>query len=180
MTKHLGNILEPMPLMDRARRGRAALVHAGRRLAVVGAAGRARGARGDRPQGAADLLEHRGSFQSLYARDRRLDARRRRPGARATGRCSTGGCCPSSHRLVARGRRGAGGLRHRSAPARRLAELHRRPVQLVRPAVPAAVLGRRPGGAGDPARVPGTLTRLLAPLVPVHHRAGLAGRCCAR
>ncbi len=49
---------------------------------------------------------------------------------------------------------------------RLLAELHRRPVQLVRPPVAATVLGRRPGRARDPARVPDVLTLLLAPIVP--------------
>ena len=41
MSKHLGNILEPMPLMDAARRRRGALVHGRVRLAVGGAPGRA-------------------------------------------------------------------------------------------------------------------------------------------
>ena len=44
MSKHLGNILEPIPLMDRHGADARALVHAGRRLAVVGPPGRARGA----------------------------------------------------------------------------------------------------------------------------------------
>ena len=45
MSKHLGNVLEPIAADGPARRRRAALVHAGRRVAVVGPPGRARGAR---------------------------------------------------------------------------------------------------------------------------------------
>jgi Isoleucyl-tRNA synthetase len=59
MSKHLGNVLEPIPLMNRARRRRAALVLRGLRLAVGRAAGRARRAQRDRQEGAAHLLEHR-------------------------------------------------------------------------------------------------------------------------
>ncbi len=47
------------PAHGRARRRRAAVVHDGERLTVGGAQGRARRARGDRPQGPAHLLEHR-------------------------------------------------------------------------------------------------------------------------
>ena len=92
MSKHLGNILEPIALMDAARRGRGALVHAVRRFAVVGAAHRARGARGDRPQGDADVLEHRVVLSPCTPATTR--GPRRRPGRRAR-RCWTGGRCPS-------------------------------------------------------------------------------------
>ena len=79
------------PADGRARRRRGALVHGGRRLAVVGPPGRARQHPGDRPQDAADLLEHRcPSRCSTPARPagRRPDARRRRrrpAGARPVG-----------------------------------------------------------------------------------------------
>ena len=80
-----------------ARRRRGALVHGRRRLAVVGPPGRARHAAGGRPQGAADLLEHRRVPRPVRPR-RRLDAvgapTRRRP----TGRCSTAGCSSELHR----------------------------------------------------------------------------------
>ena len=59
MSKHLGNILEPIPLMDQPRRRRPALVHAVQRLAVVVAPGRAQGARRDRVQGDPDVLVDR-------------------------------------------------------------------------------------------------------------------------
>ena len=59
MSKHLGNILEPIPLMDRHGADALRWFMLRRRLAVVGPPGRARGAGGDRPQGPADLLEHR-------------------------------------------------------------------------------------------------------------------------
>ena len=44
MSKHLGNILEPIPLMDQHGADARALVHGRRRLAVGGAPGRARDA----------------------------------------------------------------------------------------------------------------------------------------
>ena len=65
----------------RARRRRGALVHGRRRVAVGGPPGRAHHDPGDRPQGAADLLEHRGVPGALR-RPRglvaRADARARR------------------------------------------------------------------------------------------------------
>ena len=59
MSKHLGNVLEPMPLMERARGRRRAMVHVGQRVTVVGATGQPRVDPGGRAQDAADLLEHR-------------------------------------------------------------------------------------------------------------------------
>ena len=111
MSKHLGNILEPLPLMDRARRRRRALVHGRLRLAVVGATRRAPGDRGDRPQGAADLLEH-GRLPGALRPLGRLDAvgrgagsRRADTGARPVGALGGAPAGPRRHR-------GAGGLRH--------------------------------------------------------------------
>ncbi len=76
MSKHLGNILEPIPLMDRARRRRAC---AGswlcQRLAVVGPARRAQGAGGDRLQGDPHVLVGRVVPVAVRA-GQRLDARR--------------------------------------------------------------------------------------------------------
>ncbi len=79
MSKHLGNILEPMPLMDEhgADAVRWFMAASGSPWAArrVGNATHP----GDRPQGAADLLEHRGLPGALRPHVR-LDARR--PGAR--------------------------------------------------------------------------------------------------
>ena len=145
------------------------------RLAVGGPPGRGHGAGGDRPQGPPDVLEHRVVLRPVRQRGVGLDAaeHRRRPRPRS-GRCWTAGRSPSCTGPSARwtraleefdtaaGRAAAGGVR-------------RRPVQLVRPALPAPVLG----GPGDPAGASAfatlyecleTLTRLMAPIVAVHHR----------
>ncbi len=74
------------PAHGQARRRRAALVHGGGRPAVGGPARRRRGARGDRPQGPADVLEHRVVLRPVRERVG-LDARHARPG----GRGATGG-----------------------------------------------------------------------------------------
>ena len=58
-----------------ARRRRGPLVHAGQRFAVVGPAGRRRGGRRGRPQGAAHLLEHRVVPGALRARGRLVAGR---------------------------------------------------------------------------------------------------------
>ena len=84
MSKHLGNVLEPIPLMEAARRGRAALVLRGLGLAVERAADvRHDVLERDRQEGAADLLEH-GLVPGPVRERGRLDARtssprRRRP-----------------------------------------------------------------------------------------------------
>ena len=52
-------------------------------------------------------------------------------------------------------------------------------VQLVRAPVPATVLGRRPGGARDPARVPVRRHAAARPAGALRHRADLAGRRAA-
>ena len=81
-----------------ARRRRRPLVHARRRLAVVGPPGRPRDAVRGRPEGAAHLLEHRELLHPLR-RGQRLgpgrDARRRRA---PSARCWTAGRWPSSPR----------------------------------------------------------------------------------
>ena len=118
MSKHLGNILEPMPLMERARRRRAALVHGRRRLAVAARrVGHAR-APGDRPQDAADLLEHRVVPHALRRRQR-LVARRRRGPPVADRPLLDRWALSEAHRLVARGRpRRYEALRHPAGRAR--------------------------------------------------------------
>ena len=96
MSKHLGNVLEPMPLMDAhgADAVRWFFAASGSPWATR-KIGPAR-ARGDRPQGAADLLEH--GVVPGPVRERRggqgawmPGGGPRRPG-RPAGRCSTGGC----------------------------------------------------------------------------------------
>ena len=81
-----------------ARRRRRPLVHARRRLAVVGPPGRARDAVRGRPEGAAHLLEHRELLHPLR-RGQRLGSGGH-PGARRapSGRCWTAGRWPSSPR----------------------------------------------------------------------------------
>ena len=94
MSKHLGNILRADPADGRPRRRRPALVHGRQRLAVAAAPGRARGAAGDRPQDAADLLEH-GVLPHALRRRQRLVAAGDAGARRApSGRCWTGGRCP--------------------------------------------------------------------------------------
>ena len=113
MSKHLGNVLEPIALMDAARRRRGALVHGRRRLAR----GRPGGS-GTRPLEEVVrkvLLTYwnTASFQSLYAR-----ANGWSPGrdAGAAGRADRPlldrWALSEPHRTVARRRRGARGLRH--------------------------------------------------------------------
>ena len=95
------------------------------------------------------------SFLTLYADANDWVAAGRRLLPRSpTARRWTGGRCPSctgwsqdvTAALEAFDTQRAGRL---------LAGVRRRPVQLVRPPVPPPVLGRRPGRAGDAARVPG-------------------------
>ena len=161
------------PADGRARRRRGALVHGRRRLAVGGPAGRARHHPGDGPQGAADLLEHGRLPGALRQRRRAGRPATRRPRS-PSARCWTAGRSPRRTGWCSDVTDGARGLRH---PARRLAALgvRRRPVQLVRAPLAPALLGRRPGGAGDPARVPVRRHAADGPAGAVHHRAGLAG-----
>ena len=139
MSKHLGNVLEPIPLMDehgadavrwfmlaggspwQARRvGHTTIQEVVRKILLT--------------------YWNTVSFQSLYARAGRLDAagRAAAPGGRAPRARPVGAVrgAPAGPR----GRRGPRGVRH---PARRAAagDVRRRPVQLVRPPVPPPVLG---------------------------------------
>ncbi len=140
MSKHLGNILEPIPLMDdhgadavrwfmlaagspwQARRvGHAAIAEVVRRTLLT--------------------YWNTVSFQSLYARTAGFVPD---PAAAPDGRGPPGPGPLGAGRGQPSGRRGhrrPGRLRH---PARRptAGRLHRRPVQLVRAALAAAVLGR--------------------------------------
>ena len=164
MSKHLGNILEPIPLMDRPRRRRAAVVHALRRVAVVGTAGRAQGARRDRLQGAADLLVDRVLPVALRPGQRLVTRRGGRAGADAT--ALDRWALSRAHDRRRRGRRGAGGLRHR---ARRQA-----PGRATSTTCRTGTSGARAAGSGTATRPRSRtlheclhiLTRLLAPFVP--------------
>ena len=123
----------------RARRRRGAVVHGRVRLPVGRAPGRARQHPGDRPQGAADLLERRGVPGALRAHVGLVAGRRGAAAGGATGPGPVGAVrgAPAGDR----GHRGARGLRH---PAGRVAArgVRRRPVELVRPPLAAPLLGR--------------------------------------
>ena len=148
MSKHLGNILEPIPLME--RHGADAV-----RWFML-----ASGSPWSSRRVGHKVLEEIASkvirtywsiasFQSLYARANDWSPG---VGGRADRARPVGAVRGAAHR--AGGRRGARGLRHGAGrPGAR--RLHRRPVELVRPPVAPSVLGRRPGGARDAARVPG-------------------------
>ena len=162
----------------RARRRCAALVHGLRRLAV-----------GPRRVGHTALDEivrkvlrtywYTASFQALYAGHRRAGRRGVAAPAAARPRPARPVGLSEMHRATAEVDAALEDFDTQRAGTL-LAGVHRRPVELVRPAFTAAVLGRRPGRAGDPARVPGTLTRLLAPFIAVHHREGVGRRCSPR
>ena len=141
----------PVRAVRAARRRRAALVHALRRQPVVGPARRPRAGRGGRPQGPADLLEHR--RRSSRSTPTSTAGTPGAPADRPSGPLLDRWALSQVHADRARGDRGAGGLR---LAARRAAAraAHRRPVQLVRPPLPPPLLGRRPGRARHAARVP--------------------------
>ena len=99
MSKHLGNILEPIPLMDRHGADARALVHALRRLAVVVAPRRAQGAGRDRVEGAAHVLV--GGVVPVALRPRQRLGSRARVDRRAADPRWTGGRSREVHRLTA-------------------------------------------------------------------------------
>ena len=173
MSKHLGNILEPIPLMD--QHGADAVRWF---MAAGGSPWSARRVGHGTIQEVVrkTLLTYWNTvaFQALYARTSDWSPQRGRPGPRRP---------PAARPLAALrtaradrpGDAGPGGVRH---PARRQAALlvRRRPVELVRPPLAAAASGtatRRPSRTLH--EVLETVTLLMAPLTPVHHRAGLAG-----
>ena len=165
MTKHLGNILEPIPLMDRHGADARALVHAGRRLAVVGAPGRAHDAPGGRS--ARSLLTYWNTvvLPGAVRPRRRLvalgggPAAGRAPGAGPLGavRAAPPGRARSTAALEDFDTQRAGKLL-----AAFIDDLSNWYVRRVAP----PLLGRRPGRAGDAARGLEMLTRLMAPMVP--------------
>ena len=174
MSKHLGNILEPIPLMEQHGADALRWFMAARRVAVAQPPGRPRRAAGDRPQDAADLLEHRVVPHALRRRRRLVAAEQAAPEV-AERPVLDRWLLSELHRLVPEV---TAALESFDTPraGRRLADVRRRPVQLVRPPVPAPVLGGRPGGAGDAARVPARRDAAAGAVRAVRHRAGLAGR----
>ena len=149
-----------------ARRRRAALVHGRERVALAAPPGRARRPAGDRPQDAADLLEHRVVPDPLRQRQRLVAA-----GERGSRRCADRPLLDrwllsETHRLVREVDRGAGGLRH---PAGRAAA--GRPSSTT---CPTGTSAGRGGGSGRATRrrwppctsASTSLTLLLAPMVP--------------
>ena len=164
MCKHLGNILEPIPLMD--EHGADALRW------FMACSGSPWSARRVGPTALDEIVRkvlltywNTAAFLALYARLADWTPTAAAPPV-AERPVLDRWCVGETHRLV-RGRpTRLRDLRHaaRSAPARRV---RRRPVQLVRPAVAPAVLGGRRRRARHAARdASRSLTRLMAPLIP--------------
>ncbi len=156
-----------------ARRRRRALVHGRVGIAVGGPPGRARDDPGDRPQGAADLLEHRGLPGALRPHVRlvagRPRARARRP--------------PGAGPVGALGGAPAG---RAASPRRSTCSTPSGPARCWRPtsttcrtgtsAARAAASGpATPSALAHPARVPVRRDAADGTDHAVHHRAGLAG-----
>ena len=163
MSKHLGNILEPIPLMD--RHGADAV----RWFMLCGGSPWSARRVGHKvlDEIASKVLRTYwsvASFQSLYARAN--DWAPARPAPARARPCSTGGRCREAHQVGGRGRRRAGGLRHRSAPA------GRSPAYIDDLSNWYVRRSRRRFWDGDPAALStlheclDVLTRLLAPFVP--------------
>ncbi len=173
MSKHLGNILLPIPLMDEHGADAVRWFMAAGGSPVGGTPGRAPDDPGDRAQGAADLLEH-GRVPGPVRPGQRMDAgRRARP--RPAGRHVLDRWLTSStHDLVVQVTDAL-----ENFDTQRAGQLHRRvrrrPVQLVRAPLAAPLLGRRPLGAVHPARDPRHAHPADGPDGAVHHRAGVAG-----
>ena len=171
MSKHLGNILDPIPLMD--RHGADAV----RWFMLAGGSPWSARRVGHKvlEEIASKVLRTYwsvASFQSLYARanDWTPD-----PAvlARCTGRSRSLGLERSS-RLGRRGQCRSGCLRHR-ASRKGTRRLHRRSVQLVRPSLPAALLGGRPSRTVDVARMPRHPHPAAGSVRAVRDRTGVVG-----
>ena len=150
MSKHLGNILEPIPLMDEHGADAVRWFMAARRLAVGGAPGRARARSQEIVRKVLLTYWNTVAFHALYARAAGLDARRPAPAAGRAARAGPLGARREAHRLV----REVDRRRWRRFDTQRAGHaargVRRRPVQLVRPPLPPPVLGRRPGRAARP------------------------------
>ena len=133
---------------------------------VGGPPGRARHHPGDRPQGAADLLEHGGLPRALRPHRRAGRPAAEAPGASPSGRCWTAGCSRRPHRLVRRGHRGAWSTSTPSAPAacsRRSSTTCRTGTSAARGAASGTATRRRSPPCTSTLV---TVTRLMAPLTP--------------
>ena len=167
MSKHLGNILEPIPLMD--EHGADALRWF---MLCSGSPWSSRRVGHKVLEEIASKVIRTywsvASFQSLYA-----NASGWTPGADAgTPAVLDRWVLSEVHRLAAEVDDALEKLRHRPrrAGARRL---HRRPVELVRAPVAAAVLGRRPGRPRHAALLPRRAHPAAGAARPVRHRAGV-------
>ncbi len=140
MSKHLGNILEPIPLMDEHGADAVRWFMAAGRVALGSATGRARQHPGDRPQGPADLLEHRLLPGALRQPRRVLAARHACRGRGRPARPRPLGALGGASRRPGRDL-GVRAVRH---AARRHHDrgVRRRPVQLVRATLAASLLER--------------------------------------
>ena len=175
MSKHLGNILEPIPLMD--RHGADAV----RWFMLAG--GSPWSARRVGHETLSEVVRkvlltywNTASFFTLYAEangwDPAADARPRPRAERPLLDRWALAELAAGHR---RRDDGAGGLRHPDGrPADR--RVRRRPVQLVRPPVAAPLLGRRPGGAGHAARGARRADPADGAVHAVRHRGGVGAR----
>ena len=174
MSKHLGNILEPIPLMD--RHGADAV----RWFMLAG--GSPWSARRVGHETLSEVVRkvlltywNTASFFTAVRRDQRLgpgDARHRRA---PSARCWTAGRWPSWPRVTEGVTTALEDFDTQTGrPAARA--VRRRPVQLVRAPLAPPVLGRRPGGAGHAARVPRRAHPADGAVHPVRHRGGLGPR----
>ena len=172
MSKHLGNVLDPFEMFE--RHGADAL----RWYMLCGGSPWSARRVGHEQVGEVVrkvLLTYWNTAQLPHPvrRGERLVPRRPRP---AAGRAAAAGPVGAvgGARGGARGDRGAGGLRlaaGRAPPG----VARRRPVQLVRAGVAAAVLGGRRRGARHAARVPVRAHAAPGAVHPVPHRRGLGG-----
>ena len=172
MSKHLGNILQPIPLMDQ---------HGADAVRWFMAAGGSPWAARRVGHGTIQEVVRKTlltywntvAFQALYARTSGWAPSAADP-APADRPVLDRWLLSELARAGGRGHPGAGELRH---PARRQAALgvRRRPVQLVRPPFPPPLLAGRQGRAAHAARGRGDGHPADGAADAVHHGAGLAG-----
>ena len=178
MSKHLGNILEPIPLMD--RHGADAV----RWFMLAG--GSPWSARRVGHETLSEVVRkvlltywNTASFFTLYAEANGWDPQAAPAPARAERPLLDRWALAELAAVTEGVTDGAGGLRHpdRRPAARRV---RRRPVQLVRAPLPAPLLGRRPRRAGHAARGARRPHPAHGPVHAVRHRGGVDPRGRAR
>ena len=162
MSKHLGNVLDPVPLMDAhgADAVRWFMLAAG--SPVAGPPGRASGHRGGRPQDAADVLEHRVVPVAVRPRGGMVALGRRRRSERSA---LDRWVLSQAHAHGPRRDRGAGAVRH-PAGGPGAGDVRRGAVELVRAPLPAPVLGRRPAALQTLHEALRLVTLAMAPFTP--------------